>query len=87
MAPTYRPGDVLLWRRGRRGLRAGRVVVVQLPGDRPLGVKRLGQPHGDGWELLSDNAAAGTDSRHFGPVPEVDVLGPVLLRLYRIRTR
>ena len=85
MRPTYRPGDVLLWRRGRRGLRPGVVVVVQLPGDRPLGVKRLGASTAGAWELLSDNPERATDSRAFGEVPEEAVLGRVLCRLYRLR--
>ena len=87
MRPTYQPGDVLLWRRGRRGLRTGQVVVVQLPGDRPIGVKRLGASTSGAWQLVSDNPAQGTDSRQFGPVPEDQVIGRVLGRLYRIRSR
>ena len=82
MAPTYRPGDVLLWRRGGRSLRSGDVVVVQLPGGRPLGVKRLGTRSAEGWQLVSDNAA-GTDSRVFGVVPPDAIRGRVICRLYR----
>ena len=86
MEPTYRPGDVLLWRRGGRPLRSGDVVVVQLPGGRPLGVKRLGDRLVEGWQLLSDNPV-GTDSRSFGAVPPSAVRGRVLLRLYRVPRR
>jgi phage repressor protein C with HTH and peptisase S24 domain len=83
MAPTYRAGDVLLWRRGGRAPRSGDVVVVELPDGRPLGVKRLDERVGSGWLLLSDNPAAGTDSREFGAVPLEAVRGRVICRLYR----
>ena len=82
MLPSYSPRAVVLWRIGGRALRTGDVVVVRLPGGRPLGIKRLGERVDGGWELVSDNPAAGTDSRVFGPVPEDAIVGRVLRRLY-----
>jgi phage repressor protein C with HTH and peptisase S24 domain len=83
MRPTYSSGDVLLWRRGGRPLRTGDVVLVELPGGRPLGVKRLGEHGPDGWQLISDNPEAGTDSSSFGAVADSAVRGRVIGRLYR----
>ena len=84
MTPTLRPGDRVLVDY-RRTPRAGDVVTARFP-DGTLVVKRV-QEHrslGDepGWFLLSDNpdASGAMDSRHRGPVREVDVLGVVRLR-------
>ena len=82
MLPSYSPRSVVLWRVGGRPLREGDVVVVQLPDGRPLGIKRLGSRADGGWHLVSDNPAAGTDSRTFGPVEDAAVLGRVVGRLH-----
>ena len=90
MRPTLRPGDRLLLGYRRRP-RPGAVVVARLPGG-VVGVKRavgrrptdLGEP---GWWLLSDNAAAGTDSRHHGAVADHDVLAVVAMRIWPLWRR
>jgi hypothetical protein len=84
MAPALRAGDqVLAWtpRWPRPG--AGAVVVVDLPGGRGLGIKRVHVVHPDGsvW-LEGDNPFGSTDSRQFGPVPARAVRGRVVLRLW-----
>lgn len=87
MEPGLHDGDLLLVRYGAP-VRAGRRVVVRL-GD-VLAVKRAGAPDGDGWWVESDNPGApgARDSWTIGrPVPPVDVLGAVLLRLPRLRRR
>jgi SOS-response transcriptional repressor LexA len=84
MLPTLRPGDRLLVRYGAR-VRPGRLVLARFA-DGTLAVKRAaerrttssGQP---GWWLGSDNAA-GVDSRHRGPVPDVAVLAVVVGRVW-----
>jgi type IV secretory pathway protease TraF len=90
MWPGLRPGDRLLVDYRRRPVPGDR-VVARTPG-RPLSVKRaaerrtteLGEP---GWWLLSDNAAAGTDSRTFGPVADSDVLAVVVRRIWPLWRR
>ena len=90
MRPGLEPGDRLLVDY-RRPPAPGDLVVLRAPG-RPVSVKRaverrtteLGQP---GWWLLSDNAAAGTDSRTYGAVAEDDVLARVVARIWPLRLR
>ena len=84
MAPALRDGDVLLvWMPGRPRPRPGAVLVVDLPGERGLGVKRLRMIHPDGaaW-LEGDNPFGSTDSRQFGLVDAGSLRGRVLLRLW-----
>jgi signal peptidase I len=59
MSPTYAPGEVVLVRRGHRGLRVGDVVVVERP---PVEADGPG-PTGQRW-LIKRVAAVGGD-----PVP------------------
>ena len=76
MVPTLRDGDTVLVRRGSR-IRPGDVVLARfadLPGR--LVVKRAHHLVGGGWWLVSDNVAAGGDSRTHGPGP---ALGRVVL--------
>ena len=66
--------------------RPGDLVVARFA-DGTLAVKRAVEERrtrsgAAGWWLLSDNPDEGVDSRHRGPVPEVDVLGVVRLRLW-----
>jgi SOS-response transcriptional repressor LexA len=85
MLPTLADGDVLLVRGGgmRRRARPGRLVVARLSADRPLSVKRLGIRDGAGWWVERDNPAEGVDSWQLGrPVPDADILGVVLLRIW-----
>jgi hypothetical protein len=80
MCPTLAPGDRLLVRHGGTP-RAGRLVVGRFA-DGTVAVKRAVERRADGWWLLSDNPAAGVDSRHRGAVPEADLVAVVLLRLW-----
>ena len=90
MLPTLRAGDLLLLDYRRRP-RPGGLVVARLPGG-VVAVKRaaerrateLGEP---GWWLLSDNAAEGSDSRHYGAVAEDDVQAVVVRRIWPLRRR
>jgi nickel-type superoxide dismutase maturation protease len=80
MLPTLAPGDRLLVWRGRRPP-VGALVALADPRDpgRVL-VKRVAAWGEEGAEVLGDNAAASTDSRHFGPVPPAALLGRVVRR-------
>lgn len=85
MLPTLRPGDLLLVRYAAR-VRPGALVLATFA-DGTLAVKRAtsrretrsGTP---GWWLESDNPEQGVDSRHRGPVPDVDVHAVVLARVW-----
>jgi hypothetical protein len=84
MQPTLRGGDLLLVRWGARP-RAGRLALVELPGGRPLSVKRLARRVPEGWWVERDNPHAGVDSWTVGAVPEPAVLAVVLCRLPRLK--
>ncbi|QZY30165.1 S24/S26 family peptidase [Nocardioides coralli] len=84
MLPGLRDGDRLLVRYGA-AVRPGAVVVGRFA-DGTLAVKRAAEqrPARDGsrgWWLLGDNPD-GLDSRHRGPVPETDVLGVAVARVW-----
>jgi SOS-response transcriptional repressor LexA len=85
MEPTLRDGDHLLVRWGGRPA-AGRLVVVRWPG-RPTSVKRAVLRDAEGWWVERDNPADGVDSWQAGPVPETDVLGTVVARLWPVKRR
>ncbi|CAN5199716.1 hypothetical protein BH09ACT12_BH09ACT12_37100 [soil metagenome] len=80
MLPTLRPGDRLLVSYRRRP-RPGAVVVARFV-DGTVAVKRAAERRTAGWWLLSDNAAAGTDSRHRGVVASDDVWGTAVARVW-----
>jgi SOS-response transcriptional repressor LexA len=80
MEPALSPGDRLLVSYRRRPV-PGDVVVARFA-DGTLTVKRAAERRTTGWWLLSDNAGAGVDSRHRGPVADEDVLGVVLVRAW-----
>ena len=85
MRPGLGPGDRLLVSYAAHP-RPGALVLARFP-DGTLAVKRAverrttrsGAP---GWWLLSDDPAAGVDSRHRGAVAEADVLAVVRARLW-----
>jgi nickel-type superoxide dismutase maturation protease len=81
MEPVLRDGDMLLVAYGGR-VRPADVVVVALPGDRPLSVKRAVQHAAEGWWVEGDDAAASTDSRELGWIVDEAVLGRVVLRYW-----
>lgn len=68
MAPTLRSGDMLLARRGGRGVRPGDVVVARFPARPDIGlvVKRAVRPEAGGWWITGDNAFVTDDSRSYG---------------------
>ena len=84
MQPTLSDGDRLLVRAAARraAVTAGRLGVVRLPGGRPVAVKRLSHRDGPGWWVERDNPAEGVDSWLVGAVPDHDVLGVVVARLW-----
>lgn len=77
MEPTLIDGHFVLVDPGRSAT-IGDVVVSRHP-DRPglEIIKRVADIRDGALDLRSDNAAAGTDSRHFGPVAAGAVLGVV----------
>lgn len=79
MEPTLLDGQFVLVD-PRRSVEVGDVVVARHPGRPGLEIiKRVASIGGDGIDLRSDNEAAGSDSRQFGPVDSSAVLGVVTL--------
>lgn len=81
------PGDRLLLLRGfgplRAAIRVGDLVAFSDP--RAQGrtmVKRVAGFTAGGVIVVGDNAAASTDSRHFGPVAPAALEGRVIYRYY-----
>jgi hypothetical protein len=81
MHPTLRDGDLLLVRYGRKP-RPGSIIVVRLPEDRPLSIKRAGRLTPDGWWVERDNEAEGVDSWLVGAIPAGDVIAVAVARLW-----
>ncbi len=83
MMPTLGDGDFVLVDRRRRP-RWGDLVVARHPAEQDLlVVKRVEDVGIDTITLVSDNPAAGTDSRMWGPVPLDRLVGVVTLVLDR----
>jgi len=87
MTPTLRPGDRVVVLRGlgplRPAIRPGDLVALVDPRDPArVMVKRVGGVDGDRVEVRGDNAAASTDSRHFGPVAAAAIVGRVVYRYH-----
>ncbi|WP_307818083.1 S24/S26 family peptidase [Janibacter endophyticus] len=97
MEPTLHAGDLLLVTRLGRAVRAGDVVVCDLPADghgrpRPRAVKRVtGRDPDDParWWIDSDNPGAGVTSFDptVGSLADDAVRGRVLLRISRRKGR
>src|SRR3954452_859722 len=84
MVPALRHGDqVVVWWGHRPRPRVGSVLLVDLPGERGLGIKRLTalEPTGRVW-IEGDNPVGSTDSRQFGAVPASAIRGRVVLRVW-----
>ncbi len=79
MQPTLQPGDRVVVRYAA-AVRPGRVVVARFA-DGTVVVKRAVERRREGWWLLGD-ASYGVDSRHRGAVPDADVLGVAVLRIW-----
>lgn len=88
MLPTLAPGQYVLVDQGRVPTR-GQLALAQHPDrDGLLVIKRVREVTADGrFELASDNPAAGTDSRTWGPLPPSSIAGTVTLLLDRPSTR
>jgi phage repressor protein C with HTH and peptisase S24 domain len=85
MQPTLIDGDRLVVRHGATP-RAGRLVVVRLPGG-VVAVKRATHREPDGWWVERDNPAEGVDSWSVGAIPDRDVIAVVVRRLWPPRRR
>jgi SOS-response transcriptional repressor LexA len=81
MEPALREGDMLLVRYGT-GVHPADVVVVELPGGRPLAVKRAVHHDAGGWWIEGDLPLYSTDSRQLGRLPDSAVLGRAVLRYW-----
>lgn len=80
MEPTLRDGDRLLVRYGSAP-KVGDVAIVRLP-ERGVAVKRISRRGSVGWWVERDNPAEGVDSWLVGAIPDDDVLGIALARVW-----
>jgi hypothetical protein len=82
MAPTLRPGTLVVARRRGRRLRVGDVVIIRHDGrDKIKRVTRLGQATELGIDKIyveGDNKFNSTDSRHFGWLETASIQGTVI---------
>jgi nickel-type superoxide dismutase maturation protease len=77
MTPTLQPGDRVFVCPSRLA-QEGELVVARLP-DGAAVVKRLASRGRGTFALRSDNPLEGSDSRHFGSLPDEAMVGPVVL--------
>lgn len=86
MEPTLFEGDILMVKSvnaPKRGeLSDGVLVVCQLPGGRPLAVKRLVGWLDGGWWVERDNPREGVDSALCGSLPSSAIKGLVVWRIW-----
>ena len=81
MLPSLRPGDRLLVAYDRLP-KAGDLVVVRLPGGRPVAIKRATHRESEGWWVERDNPDEGLDSWALGAIADQDVLAVVRCRIW-----
>lgn len=82
MQPTLKDGDRLLVRWDASRAAPGRLAVIRLPAGRPLAIKRLVRREPGGWWVQRDNPAQGVDSWQVGTIPDRDVIGVALFRVW-----
>ena len=79
MSPTLKEGqEVLTFNWGKP--KAGDVVVIK-HNDKKM-IKRIKKMEEDKFFVKGDNEKESTDSRHFGPVDQSQILGKVLYYLH-----
>jgi len=83
MQPTLLDGDRLLVRYGAVP-RRGRLVVVRLS-DGVVAVKRAVHQGPDGWWVERDSPTEGVDSWSVGAIPDENVIGRVVCRVWPLR--
>ncbi len=82
MEPEYKQGDeVLVSRLAYLFTKpdVGDVVVIKHPGNKTIRMmKRIVRKSGSQYFVEGDNYKNSTDSRHFGPVTRLDIVGKVI---------
>ena len=82
MEPHLRPGQIILVNRLAYALRApriGDIVAFYAESEKEAVVKRITRFHEDGYlELHGDNSRVSIDSRQYGPVSQIRLIGRVI---------
>ena len=76
MAPSLRPGQLVVAHRSVRNLEPGAVVIVRHNDMEKI--KRVARIQGQDLFVVGDNRLASTDSRDFGAIPVSTVVAKVI---------
>lgn len=82
MLPNFRSGQLVIARRLRRPTRKGDVIIFMHDFEK---IKRVANVTEEGIFVLGDNAKRSTDSRHFGPIQQKDIIGVVIMPIWSRR--
>lgn len=81
MVPTLNPGDEVLVNKKayiHRRPKIGDIVVAKSPQDNKVLIKRITKINQEKYFLRGDNEKASTDSRKFGMLEKINILGKVI---------
>ncbi len=76
MFPTLKPGQEVLARHWFIKVRVGDLIILKK--DRKEMVKRVQKISGNEVFVVGDNKKMSTDSRHFGPVKQNQIIGKII---------
>jgi len=93
MAPTFNDGDwLLVWYSPRMRIHVGQLIVLRRPLDSraevaSLFIKRIAAITGSFVTVHGDNKDASTDSRQWGDVGREEIIGRVIGRYRKSKTK
>jgi len=93
MAPTFNDGDwLLVWYSTRMRIHVGQLIVLRRPLNSraevtSLFIKRIAGITGSFVTVHGDNKEVSTDSRQWGDVPREEIIGRVIGRYHKGKTK